>query len=103
MRDCTLLFIQLQSGSLDACKRTVCAFGGGTNRDAAVCHIIDTPNAKALFNAFKELASDETVVVLRKFGGRLVGDNDNAAVIKLMEKANQQKFAGVFDGDQLGD
>ena len=103
MRDCTLLFIRSQLGLLDTRMRKVCAFGGGTNRDAVVCYIIDTPNAKALFNAFKELAFDETVVVLRTYGGRLVGDNDNAAVIQLMEKANQQKFVGVFDGDDEDD
>ena len=88
---------------MDARIAKVRALGKGTNSDAKVCHTIKTPNAEALFHAFKELASDGRVVDLNLFGGKLVRDNDNAAVIQLLKKANRQKFAGVFDDDELGD
>ena len=98
MRDCTLLFIRSQCGLLDARKKKVCAFGDGTNKDAEVCHAIDTPNAKALFAAFKHLASDRKVVCLCMYGGKQVGDI--RAVIELMKMASNQKFDGVYDEDE---
>ena len=96
LRDCTLLFIRSQSGSVDARIKKVRAFGDDTNKDAEDRQV-------ALFNAFKHLASDEKVVVLCKYGGKLVGDI--AAVIALMDKASEQKFAYYDDDgdDELGD
>ena len=108
LRDCTVLFIRCQSRSLDARIRKVLAFGDGTNTDATVCHTIDTPNAVALFNAFRELAHDGRVVVLHKFGGTLVGNNDGDAVIdaviQLMDEAHGARLPDVIvgDDDELG-
>ena len=101
LRDCTWLFVRTQRRNLNYRLKLVRSFGNTTNNLACIHYAIKSPNARALFAAFKLLAGDGRIIVLSRYGGKWVESDEN--VIELLLRANAQKFADVYDDDDDDD
>ena len=77
LENCTYVFVRTQRRRVKKRLNTLKRLGRGTNDCASIHHIIGTPNSRLLFIAFKHLARNGKVIMLKEFGG-ILKSNDNA-------------------------